>query len=95
MKPSQQFINGHHMVVLSMSPPGLIYMVSNVSFFIRPADSRTKFGTMSMNSSVPLRRVKEAETSSIVLSVLALCVITSAVALIQKKGNRLKQKKEP
>ncbi|KFK39111.1 hypothetical protein AALP_AA3G202400 [Arabis alpina] len=63
--------------------------------FIRPEDSRTKFGTMSLNSSVPLGRVKEAETSSIVLSVLALCVITSAVALIQKKGNRLKQKKEP
>ncbi|VVA98038.1 unnamed protein product [Arabis nemorensis] len=53
--------------------------------FIRPEDSRTKFGTMSLNLSLPLRRVKEAETSAILLSFLALCVITSAVALIQKK----------
>ncbi|CAF1933503.1 unnamed protein product [Brassica napus] len=62
--------------------------------FIRPEeDSRTKFGTMSLNSSVPLRRMNEAGTS-IVFPFLALCVIASAVALVQKKGNRLKEKKE-
>ncbi|CAH8284581.1 unnamed protein product [Eruca vesicaria subsp. sativa] len=61
--------------------------------FIRPEDSRTKFGTMSLNSSVPLQRMKVAETST-VFTFLALCVITSAVALVQKKGNRLKEKKE-
>ncbi|KAG2271666.1 hypothetical protein Bca52824_066221 [Brassica carinata] len=62
--------------------------------FIRPEeDSKTKFGTMSLNSSVPLRRMNEAGTS-IVFPFLALCVIASAVALVQKKGNRLKEKKE-
>lgn len=61
--------------------------------FIRPEDSRTKFGTMSLNTSVPLRRMKETGTST-VLTFLALCVITSAVALVQKKGNRLKENKE-
>ncbi|CAH2053439.1 unnamed protein product [Thlaspi arvense] len=62
--------------------------------FIRPEDSRTKFGTISLNSSLPLRRMKEAETC-IVLPFLALCVITSAFALVQKKGNRLKHKNAP
>lgn len=62
--------------------------------FCRPEeDSKTKFGTMSLNSSVPLRRMNEAGTS-IVFPFLALCVIASAVALVQKKGNRLKEKKE-
>ncbi|CAN7000802.1 unnamed protein product [Brassica rapa subsp. trilocularis] len=61
--------------------------------FVRPEDSRTKFGTMSLNSSVPLQRIKETGTS-IVFPFLALCVIASAVALVQKKGNRLKEKKE-
>ncbi|KAG2306098.1 hypothetical protein Bca52824_025846 [Brassica carinata] len=62
--------------------------------FIRPEDSRTKFGTMSLNSSsVPLGRMNEAGTST-VFTFLALCVITSALALVQKKGNRLKEKKE-
>uniref|UniRef100_A0A1J3JVS7 Chaperone protein DnaJ n=1 Tax=Noccaea caerulescens TaxID=107243 RepID=A0A1J3JVS7_NOCCA len=63
--------------------------------FIRPENSRTTFGTMSLNSSLPLGRMKETGSCSIVLSVLALCVITSAVALVQKKSNRVKQKKEP
>ncbi|XP_010487680.1 PREDICTED: uncharacterized protein LOC104765628 [Camelina sativa] len=71
--------------------PSWWHKVKNV---IRPEDSRAKFGTLSLNPSLPLRRMKVEETS-IVLSVLALCVITSAVALVQKKGNRLKQKKEP
>jgi molecular chaperone DnaJ len=70
--------------------PSLWHKMKN---FIRPEDSRTKFGTMSLNPSLPLRRMKVSETS-IAFSVLALCVITSAVALVQKKGNRLKQKKE-
>lgn len=48
---------------------------------------------MSLNTSVPLRRMKETGTST-VLTFLALCVITSAVALVQKKGNRLKENKE-
>lgn len=61
--------------------------------FCRPEDSRTKFGTMSLNTSVPLRRMKETGTST-VLTFLALCIITSAVALVQKKGNRLKEKKK-
>ncbi|RID63395.1 hypothetical protein BRARA_E02406 [Brassica rapa] len=61
--------------------------------FIRPEDSRTKFGTMSLNSSVPLQRIKETGTST-VFTFLALCVIASAVAFVQKKGNRLKEKKE-
>lgn len=61
--------------------------------FCRPEDSRTKFGTMSLNSSVPLQRMNETGTS-IVFPFLALCVIASAVALVQKKGNRLKEKKE-
>ncbi|KAL0743422.1 hypothetical protein Bca4012_084935 [Brassica carinata] len=62
--------------------------------FIRPEDSRTKFGTMSLNSSsVPLVRMNEAGTSTVFMF-LALCVITSALALVQKKGNRLKEKKE-
>ncbi|KAG7582354.1 DnaJ domain [Arabidopsis suecica] len=69
-------------------PPSLWHKMKN---FIRPEDSRTKFGTMSLNPSLPLRGMKVSETS-IVLSVLALCVITSAVTLVQ--GNRSKQKKE-
>ena len=48
---------------------------------------------MSLNSSVPLQRMNETGTS-IVFPFLALCVIASAVALVQKKGNRLKEKKE-
>ncbi|KAJ0264334.1 hypothetical protein HA466_0027060 [Hirschfeldia incana] len=62
--------------------------------FIRPEESRTKFGTMSLNSSVPLGSMKGAETTTVFPLFLALCIITSAVALVQKKGNRLKEKRE-
>ncbi|CAN8258963.1 unnamed protein product [Cochlearia groenlandica] len=62
--------------------------------FISKEDSRTKFGTMSLNSSLQGRRISKAETL-IVIPFLAMCVITSAVSLVHKKSDRFRQKKEP